>query len=345
MHSPLRNALFSAVAVVLALTGIEATVRGYHAVRNSGAASIDLHAYWIDDAEAGYSLAPGYTAGSIRINALGFRGPEISRDEPRGTFRIVALGDSTTFGPREAECAYPYQLAPMLQSREVEVINAGVEGYRSDRALIHLQRDVLALHSDLVLVFIGWDDLYQVDAFADSASDPSPSVNPVQRVLSWSAAAQTVRRVYYEHLPAPAAAVGWGITSRPSFVAAYRPAQYAANLDRILRAARSAGADVLVLTWPTLLAADMLPADLELVQYPYYTHSIAELNGLYADYQQTLRDVAAQDQVAVVDVAVAFDGVRKRDYFTDAIHLNCAGHTVIAEQLAPAISALLDAAP
>jgi len=31
---------------------------------------VDLHAYWVDDSDAGYILKPGYSAGAIRINSL-----------------------------------------------------------------------------------------------------------------------------------------------------------------------------------------------------------------------------------------------------------------------------------
>ena len=41
---------------------------------------------------------PGYEGPGFRINARGFRGPEITGRKPDAGFRIACLGDSTTFG-------------------------------------------------------------------------------------------------------------------------------------------------------------------------------------------------------------------------------------------------------
>ncbi|MBV8720111.1 MAG: SGNH/GDSL hydrolase family protein [Chloroflexi bacterium] len=333
-----KTVLFSTVTVVLALLCIEAGTRLYYALRSGAANTVDLHAYWTDDPETGYALLPGFAAGGIRINSLGFRGREIVMPKPGGTYRVVALGDSTTFGPREAECAYPYALADLLQARDIEVINAGIEGYRTERAQVHLERDVLPLQPDLIIVFIGWDDLYQVDPFTDGTESASLQLSPLQRVLSWSVAAQTFRRVYYEHLSTPSGALLSGPGARDRFIETYWPNEYADHLHRIFAAAHAAGADVLALTWPTLLDDDMSAWAASRIQYPYYTRSLSELQTLYADYQMTLRAVAASDQVPVIDVAAAFDGLDKTQLFSDAIHFNCAGHQVVAERLAPEVA-------
>src|SRR5688572_21377295 len=48
------------------------------------------------------ALVPGirFESGPFRVevNRLGFRGPEITVPKPAGTFRIFAVGESTTFG-------------------------------------------------------------------------------------------------------------------------------------------------------------------------------------------------------------------------------------------------------
>lgn len=83
----------------------------------------------------GYALTPGYDYNGIRVNKLGFRGPEITAERSPGSLRIVAMGDSTTFGLYGHDCPYPAQLQQgldaMLPERKIEVVNAGVEGYSS----------------------------------------------------------------------------------------------------------------------------------------------------------------------------------------------------------------------
>jgi len=233
-------------------------------------------------------------------------------------------------------------LQDLLQPRRVEVINAGVEGYRSDRALVHLQRDVAPLHPDLVTVFIGWNDLYQTDPYADSQQLALPA-SPLQRVLSWSTTAQAFRQLYYQHLQGRIELGATDESARLAFLQRYRPSAFADRLHRIVHAARDGGADVVLFTWPTVLGADMSTAELARVVYPYYTHSLAELEAMYADYQTTLREVAAEDHVEVIDLAGWFDGANKAELFVDTLHFTCVGHALVANRLAPALAARLEA--
>ena len=337
--SPAKATLFATAIVILVLASIEVSARLYFAIRNRSVPTFNLHAYSVEDSDAGYALKPGYSAGGIRINSLGFRGPEVSRERVDGVARIATVGDSTTFGPREEECAYPYLLQDLLRPRRVEVINAGVEGYRSDRALVHLQRDIVPLHPDLVTVLIGWDDLYQTNPFADS-QQLAMQASPLQRVLSWSTTAQAFRQVYYQHLASHLELTTADDSVRRALLQSYRPQAFADRLHRIVKAARDGGADVVLFTWPTVLGPEMSTAELARIVYPYYAHSLRELQALYADYQTTVREVATEDHVQVIDLAAWFDGSDKADLFVDTLHFTCAGHALAANRLAPALEAL-----
>ena len=68
--------------------------------------------------------------GDLIINNLGFRGPYFEKNKSPDTFRIVAMGGSTTAGMYENELTYPRLLERMLNQgatgkRKIEVINAG----------------------------------------------------------------------------------------------------------------------------------------------------------------------------------------------------------------------------
>jgi acyl-CoA thioesterase-1 len=70
---------------------------------------------------------------------------------------IICFGDSLTFGTgAEAGMDYPSQLSKMIAK---PVINAGVPGDTTARALKRLQQDVLARSPDLVLITLGGNDL------------------------------------------------------------------------------------------------------------------------------------------------------------------------------------------
>jgi lysophospholipase L1-like esterase len=327
-----KQVAFTLVLLVLVLVCIEGAVRLYHFVRNYGADS-EPRGYVVQDSQTGYSLKPGFDEGGIRIDSLGFRGPEVSLQKAPGTYRIVTLGDSATFGPREVECAYPYLLPGLLAPRPIEVVNAGVEGYRSDRALVHLERDVLPLRPDLVTVFIGWNDLYQTDPNVES-DQLALQASPLTRLLGLSDAAQTFRRVFFGRIQGQRAQASGGSTLPPD----YQPLGYGERLRSIIRASRAGGAQVLVFTWPTILSDAMSPAAIAKAHYPPYTTSLDELRALYQRYQAMLRRVAAEEDVPVVDNAAIFPDDRKADLFSDTAHFSCEGQAMVARNVADAIA-------
>ncbi len=95
----------------------------------------------------------------ITVNSKGFRGDEL-REDP--AFRIVVYGDSLI----EAEFAtLPETFARRLEARlaegghsGVEVVNAGVNGYGPDQALLRFQDEVGWLQPDLVVFSIFADN-------------------------------------------------------------------------------------------------------------------------------------------------------------------------------------------
>jgi lysophospholipase L1-like esterase len=99
----------------------------------------------------------------VRTNSRGFRGGEVSADRsPRGV-RILAVGDSSTFGygARDDE-TYPAVLQRLLSKRfpgrSVEVINAGTPGWSSGNGAAFLAREGLAWKPDAVLIYFGYNE-------------------------------------------------------------------------------------------------------------------------------------------------------------------------------------------
>ena len=108
-----------------------------------------------DDPELGYALRPHARDGRRQISSDGLRDREYQRAKPEGAFRIVAIGDSVTYGsggPREA--AWGEQLEELLQSfgrRPFEVLNLGVPGYHIGQSVQRLRGLGLDFAPDLVL--------------------------------------------------------------------------------------------------------------------------------------------------------------------------------------------------
>jgi len=131
----------------------------------------------------------------IEINSLGFRDREF--DVEKGdSFRIVALGESTTMGLtlRKDERPWPKVLEELIldelhPQRPVEVINAGVAGYSLWESLIHLKKDVLPLKPDMIISYHGYngfhflDDTMDPDEQFDMNADPPRLIERPSRLL------------------------------------------------------------------------------------------------------------------------------------------------------------------
>ena len=112
----------------------------------------------------GYIPAPNFHRGENRHNHLGFRGDDVSAEKPEDTFRIVAVGGSTTYSVHVEDYrdSYPNLLNDYLHNAgfdSVEVINAGVAGYSSYDNLISISFRVLPLEPDLIIIYQGFNDI------------------------------------------------------------------------------------------------------------------------------------------------------------------------------------------
>jgi lysophospholipase L1-like esterase len=119
---------------------------------------------------------PGARFEKWRINALGFRGEEISSVKAPGRRRIVCLGHSESFGLYESEGAeWPAQLERLLRAsrRNVEVINASVVGQGRKTQLAYLTRYVIPLRPDVIVLYPS----VLLDLF-DAVESPRPAAVP-----------------------------------------------------------------------------------------------------------------------------------------------------------------------
>ena len=98
----------------------------------------------------------------VAINSLGFRDDEYPLEKTAGVVRIVALGDSVTFGnglPREATWPELLEQLPADSEPSFEVLNLGVAGYNTLEEVIFLERTGLALDPDVVVLQVHVNDL------------------------------------------------------------------------------------------------------------------------------------------------------------------------------------------
>jgi lysophospholipase L1-like esterase len=268
----------------------------------------------------------------VSTNELGLRHPgPIGRKRP-GTFRVVCLGDSVTFGfrvplataddPTHAQPGEPYprllEEALRRPGRAVDVVAMAVPGYSSHQGLAWARRDLAALAPDLVIVSFGWNDVSLMPR-ADVEAMPADVAHVAARsVLIHSQAALRLVHTRHGRPSAPAASA----TPLP-LVPRVSQEAYVANMRAIVAAARG-GAKVLVLG-PVYRDALTVPDEARRMH----------------DYREALATAMAADGVAYLAVReLTEDGAPENDaLFVEHIHPNSAGHARLAAALAAEIEA------
>jgi len=98
----------------------------------------------------------------VSTNSFGLREAGRTKAKPPSTYRIVALGDSTTMGWGVAQdMTYPAQLERMLNAKppkgfredlRYEVLNLGIGNYNTSQEVLRLRSLGLALDPDLIIL-------------------------------------------------------------------------------------------------------------------------------------------------------------------------------------------------
>jgi hypothetical protein len=152
-----RRLLFAFVAVVLVLAAAEV------AIRATGLAETRGESLFSDIYDVNYAMAPHamnpWTDVEEFLNGSGFRGHDVDPKRPPGVYRILSVGDSTTFGTNvRNEQTYTYRLGEILRDRgvPVETINAGMPGSTLWKQAIMLEKRFREYEFDLVVLYTNY---------------------------------------------------------------------------------------------------------------------------------------------------------------------------------------------
>jgi hypothetical protein len=131
-----------------------------HDIRNRLTALDKGESLFLVDADLGWRPRPGASSrdGNVNIDAAGMRRNDNPAQLPKdtaGALRIVAIGDSFTFGDEVSDNeTWPAQLERLLQQGGVpaRVFNLGTNAYGIDQAILRLARDGAPLRPDVVIL-------------------------------------------------------------------------------------------------------------------------------------------------------------------------------------------------
>jgi lysophospholipase L1-like esterase len=326
------------------------------------------------DRDKVYALKKNLVDGSFKgkpvtTNSFGHRDREIERRKPAGGFRVLAVGDSVTFGHAvNAEEAWPEclerRLAARFPAREIEVVNTAVPGNSAFQEYFDLERALVLEPDAVVIQFVLNDvlepymvfrryggrgrDYHRVEdlAYWDGVLSQKSGLHLLLkdmaariRFRSWS------RAGVQEEAARQDAQISWNAAAddpnNPLLVEAWR--ECLAWMQREVDLCKARGLGVVLL---------VTPVDLQF------------LDGSRTYAQRTLADFAARNGIAHVDVLTSLqtrcaERIRRitadagplpeggelqvrraiwREYFVDHDHFSPAGHEFVAELLLPLLA-------
>ena len=291
--------------------------------RNLGAAAI----------QAGINSQGGNGKNDFRINADGFKGPELDNSHSRR--RILALGDSTTFGIGSHD--YPRRLEDNLNQRggSFEVINGGVEGYSPSNVLYEIKR-YKALKPEIVTLYIGWNSLFSSSPWKDAWENRLrvvwlfKSANTISQVFAGGRKAYALKM--YKRVLKP-------IPNSPEVKAleTYRPLSMD-KIEKIVDELESAGSRVVLITLPGLFMSSVKPTPkaLKIGHLPYFTENPYVLAKLTERFNIALRGLADRRGLGLIDLEKwSVQALRPREaFFSDSVHLTANGLDMIGAFIA-----------
>lgn len=295
---------------------------------------------YVEDERTGLKLLrpnrvfPGQDV-EIRSNSLGLRSPEIAPERVPGSLRVAVVGASTVMGElaKSNEATFAALLGERLRQRypqrKVEVVNAGISGYRLTDQLRMLEEIVLPLKPDLVIVYPGFND------FADYCRDATPAPAALRQGLplltlpGWLLSVDAVRR---KTVFLRSALPGKKTLLDP---AAIDLAPYRGRLESLVAAARSAGVPLLLATNARAYRAEQpLDEQMRLSEQARYFNpcfDLPGLNALYDRHNAEILDTGRRLDVPVLPLHERIPGGRQ--YFADASHFAPAGEGLAADTI------------
>jgi len=263
----------------------------------------------------------------VSTNAQHFRADYPIGPKPAGTFRIVCLGDSVTFGYRVPPVwpekpndydptwqPFPVLLEKELRSanpnRSIEVFPMAVPGYTSHQGLAWLKRDIGYLQPDVVIASFGWNDVSMSDVPDRETID----------TRWWPVAI----RWLVDHSQAFAHATRWLRSRQQGKPVAHVPAarvsqqEYIDNFNAIVRLAKEHGARVIVIGAPYRDNKTNPPEAMLMTQYRAWLKS--EMQQSQTPYLEILELTEAAGSV-------------NEGFFGELIHPNHMGHRLMASEL------------
>jgi lysophospholipase L1-like esterase len=287
----------------------------------------------------------------VRINRLGFRGPDYAWEPAPGTLRLLAFGGSSTFCWQSSteEATWPARLQHYLADAlkmSVEVINLGMADYDATQTKCNYMFLGRALHPHVVLEYDGWNDMKffrLLERAPDTFTYWIPNKPWWQKIMRAAHIGRRVRNAWWKYtrrkleIRLPTLEKEGVSENRPVVEYAYEWARR--NFEDFVRLAKADG------VLPVLISQGML-LDVSRRGEPRYEEEFADSAATFGmsfpvfveaatRMNRIVKDVAEKNDVIFVDGLEAVP--RDFDHYQDGVHFNDQGSDVFARAVADAL--------
>jgi lysophospholipase L1-like esterase len=246
------------------------------------------------------------------VNELGFRG--IPFDRVRARFHVVLVGDSCGFG--FWICRYENSFARLLEKElqrkgfDAALLNLSQAGFSSTQARILFEDWGKRLRPDLVIFYLGWNDLWPTPRFSDSETIRYASFTQAFpfSVLMDTEIYRHLEFAYLAALPRP--------VPQARQLRRVEDAETIANFRAMLGESRGLGAASILLL-------------------PPFSEGAPKLSLFAPPFQELLRHTfSGSEGVSILDLQREMNRPGSEQFFQDGVHPNEAGQVTIAAALA-----------
>lgn len=297
----------------------------------------------------------------LHVNRHGFRGEEVARDKPKGTFRIFVLGGSTVLSSR---VAYEKSHARLLElslresggGREIEILNAGNHWHTTQHSLIKYMFKIRDFEPDLIIVWHGINDLYRSFspprlARGEYRADYSHFYGPISRVVlghekrskplpflhGESLLLKRIRSLVplYSDLKKVDTSIDYvEVRDFPSLT------PFTRNMRELVRVTESDGVRLVFATQPFLYRNDLSEDEQEklifaknfCVNRQRQAPNLESMATGLGRFNDAVREIADEHGVPLLDLEAKIP--KTLEYFVDDVHYTAAGNALVAESIA-----------
>lgn len=291
-----------------------------------------------------------------KLNSLGFRGPELSKEKEVGRLRIAVIGASETFGLHEPiNKEWPRQLEDVLAAAGVrsEVVNAAMAGMSFPQRTRHLEKRLLPLKPDVVVFMVEYGSYAGItEERIRLRRERPPMLSARDSVIDGLKAFRTVSRLKDVLLPRLPEVVRGGYERSEQWIklemkkkemggkfrsilhmTPFESEALVRDLDQLRTLAESNGTK-LVLVSPAMWFTGR-NFDLTYLSWPFLDESWWREAG--SAFPRVVRDYAEQSGIPFVDLSDVVQG-HESEWMKDMLHFNEWGAHQVAFRIAREIS-------